>query len=153
VVSSVGSFGDWPHGVARLGVVLCVALGVVVALHGLSDSLHGSSFWADRHSAFDYTSRSVPREDVVGSQKVVEDARLWMPSAASYRVVAGPEVTGPMQWAAPAFLQGFLLPRRQTQSEDAPWVFCYRCDTSALGGTFEPLSDDGKGVVFGRVQP
>jgi len=148
----VGSLSEWPFGVARLGVVLCVALGIVVGALGFSDSLHGSSFWADRHGALGYMGRSVPREDVVGSSKVVEDARLWMPPDARYRVVAGPELTGPRQWAAPDFLQGFLLPRRQVQSGYAPWVLCYGCDTSALGGTFELLSDDGKGVVFGRVE-
>lgn len=138
---------------ARLGVVLCVTLVIVVAGFGFSDSLRGSAFWADQHAGLDYTGRSVPRGDVVRSTKVVEDARLWMPTDATYRVVAGSDVTGPRQWAAPDFLQGFLLPRRQVQSGYAPWVFCYGCDTKSLSGTFEPLSDDGQGVVFGRVRP
>ena len=148
------SFGDWPYGVIRLGVVLCVGLALVVAASRyFSDALDGSDFWADRHSALDYTTRSVPPEEAVGSKKVVEDARLWMPEDASYRIVAAPDLQGPLQWAAPDFLAGFLLPRRQTESDDTPWVFCYLCDQAELGERFEVLSDGGNGVLFGRMRP
>jgi len=140
--------------VIRFGVVLCVGLAVVVtASRYFSDALEGSDFWADRHSALDYMARSVPIETAVGSTKVVEDARLWMPEDARYRIVAAPDLQGPLQWAAPDFLAGFLLPRRQTESEDAPWAFCYLCDPAELGDRFEVLSDGGNGVLFGRVRP
>jgi len=149
----VASFGDWPYGVVRLGVVLCIGVAVAVAVAGFTDALDGSDFWADRNSSLDYASRSVPGADAVGSQKVAEDARLWMPEDATYRIVKAPDLQGPLEWAAPDFLAGFLLPRRQTESEDAPWVFCYRCDTAELGEGFEVLSDDGDGILFGRMRP
>jgi hypothetical protein len=152
-VSSVASFGEWPDGVIRLGVVICIGLAVVVgAARYFSDALSGSAFWADRHSALDYATRSEPPESAVGSKKVVEDARLWMPEDAVYRIVTAPGLEGPLQWAAPDFLAGFLLPRRQTESTDAHWVFCYQCDPAELGDRFEVLSDGGNGILFGRIR-
>jgi hypothetical protein len=152
VGSVVASFGEWPEGVVRLGVVICVACAIVVAVAAFPDALNSSDHWADRNSALDYKSRSVPYEEAVGSQLVVEDARLWMPDDATYRIVNAPDLQGPLQWAAPDFLAGFLLPRRQTESTDTPWVFCFSCDVSALGEDFEVLSDDGSGVIFGRIR-
>ena len=149
--SVVASVGQWPEGIARLGVVICVAASVLVIVPAFVDALDASDSWADRNSALDYAARSVPYEEAVGSQRVVEDARLWMPEDATYRVVTAPDLQGPLQWAAPAFLTGFLLPRRQTDSPDAPWVFCFGCDLAALGEGFEVLSDDGSGVIFGRT--
>ena len=152
-MSRIASFGEWPGGVIRLGVVICIALAVVVsAARYFSDALDGSAFWADQHSALDYAMRSVPPESAVGSQKVVEDARLWMPTDATYRIVTAPDLQGPLLWAAPDFLAGFLLPRRQTDSADARWVFCYQCDPTELGDRFEVLSDGGNGVLFGRMR-
>ena len=134
--------------------MICVALAlVVVAGRYFTDALDGSDFWADRHSSLDYATRSVPPETAVGSRQVVEDARLWMQEEARYRIVAAPDLEGPLQWAAPDFLAGFLLPRRQTESEDAPWVFCYLCEPAELGDRFEVLSDGGNGVLFGRMSP
>jgi len=152
--SVVASFGEWPSGVIRFGVVLCVGLALAVVIAGAyRDALEGSDFWADRHSGSDYATRSVPNETAIGSKQVAEDARLWMPEDATYRIVASPDLEGPLEWAAPDFLAGFLLPRRQTDSEDAEWVFCYLCDTAELGDQFETLSDGGNGVLFGRMRP
>lgn len=145
------SFGEWPRGVLRLGAVLCVGLALAAVAGAYRDALDGSDFWADRHSDLAYVERSVPTERAIGSQQVVEDARLWMPEDATYRIVAGPDLEGPLEWAAPGFLAGFLLPRRQTDFEDAEWVFCYLCDPEELGDGFEVLSDGGNGVLFGRV--
>jgi hypothetical protein len=154
VTTVVVSFGEWPYGVVRLGVVLCVGLVfIVIASRYFSDALSGSDYWADQHASFDYTTRSVPPEEAVGSQQVVEDARLWMPDDATYRIVAAPDLQGPLQWAPPGFLAGFLLPRRQTESESTPWIFCYLCNPRGLGPRFEVLSDGGNGVIFGRMRP
>ena len=150
--SAVASFGEWPGGVARLGVVICVVVATGVAIPAFSDALNGSDSWADRNAGLSYASRSVPTREAVGSQKVVEDARLWMPEDATYRIEVAPDLQGPLQWAAPDFLAGFLLPRRQTGSADTPWVFCFSCDVAALGEDFEVLSDDGSGVLFGRIR-
>ena len=151
VKEQLASFGEWPYGVVRLGVVICVVLGVLVLPSALADALAGNDSWADHHSSLDYLSHEVPLAEAVGSQRLAEDARLWMPEDARYRIVAAPDLSGPLEWAAPDFLAGFLLPRRQTDSETAEWVFCYRCDPAGLGADFEVLSDGGDGILFGRV--
>lgn len=147
------AFGEWPTGVIRLGVVICVILGALIVPGALSDALDGNDFWADRNGSLDYVAREVPPAEAVGSQKVAEDARLWMPEDAAYRIVQAPDLSGPLQWAAPDFLATFLLPRRETEAADAEWVFCYGCDLAELGEGFEVLSDSGEGILFGRVNP
>lgn len=149
--SWIASFGVWPDGVVRLGVAICVLLGLVVLPGTLTDALDGNRFWADRNAGLGYMERSVPFAEAVGSPEVAEDARLWMPEDARYRIVQAPDLSGPLQWAAPDFLASFLLPRRQTEDEDAAWVFCYSCDRAELGGDFEVLSDSGDGILFGRI--
>lgn len=148
----IASFGEWPQGVVRLGVVICVALSAAIVPAALIDALRGNDSWADRYASLGYTERSVPSDEAVGSHKVAEDARLWMPEDASYRIVSAPDLSGPLEWAAPDFLANFLLPRRQTDSHDAEWIFCYRCDTTELGDGFETLSDGGDGILFGRMK-
>ena len=49
------------------------------------------------------------------------------------------------------FLDYFLLPRRQVDDVSAHWVFCYGCDIARLGKRYEPLTDAGNGVSFGRL--
>jgi len=124
---------------------------LATSVSALTDALDGSAFWADRNSSLDYAARSVPYAEAVGSQKVAEDARLWMPEDATYRIVNAPDLQGPLEWAAPDFLAAFLLPRRQTDGK-TPWIFCFHCDPSTLGGDFEVLSDGGDGVLFGRLE-
>lgn len=135
----------------RLGVAICVAIAFLVVPGALRDALDGNRFWAERNASLGYMARSVPFAEAVGSPEVAEDARLWMPEDATYRIVQAPDLSGPLQWAAPDFLATFLLPRRETDEEDAEWVFCYLCDPSELGEGFEVLSDSGEGIVFGRV--
>ena len=53
-------------------------------------------------------------------------------------------------FAAPHFLEGFLMPRHRVDSLDAPWVYCLGCDIATLGAGFHVLSDGGNGVMFGR---
>ena len=68
-----------------------------------------------------------------GPPSVIEDARLWMPEDARYRVVRGPRWDNARRGCRRGFLTWFLLPRRETDSSSAPWVFCYGCDLAALG--------------------
>ena len=149
--SWLASFGVWPQGVIRLGVVICVIVGVAILPGALADALDGNRYWADRNAALGYMARSVPFAEAVGSPEVAEDARLWMPEDARYRIVQAPDLSGPLQWAAPDFLATFLLPRRRTDDADAEWVFCYSCDRAELGDGFEVLSDSGDGILFGRI--
>lgn len=147
----VASFGEWPNGVLRLGVLICVVIGFALVPGALGDALDGNRFWAERNASLGDMARAVPFEEAVGSAEVAEDARLWMPEDATYRIVQAPDLSGPLQWAAPDFLATFLQPRTQTTDEDAEWLFCYSCDTDDLGEGFEVLSDSGTGVLFGRI--
>jgi hypothetical protein len=149
----VASFGESLVGIARLGVVLCAALTLVVGVWWLfNDALPGQDHWASLNSSQSYMERTFPSDEFIGSGHVAEDARLWMPRDARYRVLVGQKYeNSPWGWAAPNFLAGFLFPRKQAESGSASWVFCLGCDVSALGEGFERLSDGGNGVVFGRV--
>ena len=73
----------------------------------------------------------------------MDDARLWMPETASYRVVHGPGATAAQRTSTSLrhFLLALFLPRRQTEHETARWVFCYDCAPSVLGPQYEILSD------------
>ena len=136
---------------ARVGVAFCVVLTLAVCLRWLfHDALPGQDFWASLNSSQNYNERTFPPDEFIGSGRVAEDGRLWMPSDASYRVVVGAKYEN-TAWgfAAPHFLEGFLFPRHRIDSS-APWVFCLGCDLASLGPGFQVLSNGGNGVVFGR---
>jgi hypothetical protein len=141
-------------GLAALGAIICVALTLVVSFWWLvRDALPGQQHWATQNAESSYTQRTFPRDDLIGSSHVAEDARLWMPRTASYRIVVGESKRySPWSWAAPNFLAGFLLPRTRNDAPDTGWIICLGCERSTLGPHFEALSDGHNGVVFGRVR-
>ena len=147
-VTSFGSARD----LARVGVVVCVVLTVAVTLRWfVHDALPGQDHWASLNSSQTYAERTFPADEFIGSGRVAEAARLWMPRAATYRVLVGPKYENtPWGWAAPNFLAGFLFPRKRDDA-NAAWVLCLGCDVSGLGARFHVLSDGGNGVVFGRL--
>ncbi len=151
-LSTLLSMTESRVGLASLGVILCVTLTLGVSLRWLfHDALPGQQGWSTRNSNASYPERTFPSDELIGSAKVVEDARLWMPRNSSYRLVIGENKKySPWAWAAPNFLAGFLLPRRRDDSLSTTWIFCLGCDVPALGVGFEVLSDSGNGVVFGR---
>jgi hypothetical protein len=152
----IAALGRGRRGLARLGAGACAALALAVATHRLfSEALPGQDHWASLNSSLGYTARTFPPDEFIGSGAVAENARFWMPRNARYRVVFGDEFVrsrSPWRYAAPSFLAGFLLPRRQTDSRAARWIFCIGCARSALGPSFEVLSDGGNGVLFGRTR-
>ncbi|MGH3132200.1 MAG: hypothetical protein ACRDNY_00385 [Gaiellaceae bacterium] len=138
----------------RTAVVVCVLIACGVGVMKLDDALGVFDLRADLNSSLSYQERThsiAPR--IAGSRKVMEDGRLWMPEDATYRVVFGSHHArmGFSGWAR-YYLNGLLLPRRQTESPSARWVFCYGCEASTLGRGFEVLSDDGRGLQFGRLR-
>jgi hypothetical protein len=132
---------------ARVAVVFCVVLTLAVCVRWLfHDALPGQDHWATLNSSQSYSERTFPPDEFIGSGRVAEDARLWMPRDAEYEIVVGEQyANSPWSWAAPHFLEGFLFPRKRVRSEDARWVFCLGCDVD-----LRVLSDGGNGVVFGR---
>lgn len=152
LLNEVASFGGSLAGLVRLGALFCAALTLAVTVRWLfHDALPGQDHAASFNSSQTYAQRTFPSDEFIGSGRVAEDARLWMPRNAPYRVVVGAKYeNGPWGFAAPNFLAGFLLPRRQ--SSHAPkWIFCLGCDVASLGKNFQILSAGGNGVVFGRV--
>lgn len=134
-------------------MVACVVIAVGAGMTRFDDTLGFYDLRADENASYDYAARTYPSENVVGSARVVEDARLWMPQDARYRVVFGPRSTAEVRRNAPLFLRELLLPRLLTTSESASWVVCLGCKQSTLGRRFRLLSDDGTGVLFGRIRP
>jgi hypothetical protein len=126
-------------------VVLTLAITLRWLFH---DALPGQDHWATLNSSQTYAQRAFPPDEFIGSGHVAEDARLWMPRNATYRVLVGSKYeNSPWGWAAPHFLEGFLFPRHRTGGA-APWVFCLGCDAPQL----DVLSDGGNGVRFGKAR-
>jgi hypothetical protein len=137
---------------ARSGVVACVAVFCLVGAGRLDDTVAIFDFRADAHAVATYRDRTYPEHPwVAGSAKVMEDARLWMPEDAEYRVVQGREqAIAESSGYGRHFLRTLLLPRTQTESESAPWVFCYACTPETLGMEYEVLSGPDDGLLFAR---
>jgi hypothetical protein len=135
-----------------MGVVVCVLLTLAVTLRWLfHDALPGQDHWASLNASETYAERTFPMDDLIGSGHVAEDARLWMPRGATYRVSVGDKYANtPWGWAAPNFLAGFLFPRERDDA-NGTWIICLGCDTDSLGEGFHILSNGGNGVVFGRA--
>jgi hypothetical protein len=136
----------------RVGVVACVAVACLLGAGRLDDALAVFDFQADTNVAATFNERTYPQIDGLdGGPRVMEDARLWMPEDASYRVVDGPSVpTEVTSGSLRIYLDVLLMPRRRTQLESVPWAFCYGCTRSTLGPEFEVLSDSGHGLLFAR---
>ena len=80
------------------------------------------------NASLTYRDRTyLPGQGLAGDWRVLEDARLWMPREATYRVVEEPGVGQETQRYARFFLLGLLLPRRQVDSAKAEYAFCYGC--------------------------
>ena len=138
--------------VASLGVVACVGVACFVGAGRLDDTVAIFDFRSDLHSAESYRERTYPESPwVAGSARVMEDARLWLPEDAEYRVLEARELSiAESSGYGEHFLRTLLLPREQTESESAPWVFCYGCSPETLGPEYEVLSDSGNGLLFAR---
>ncbi|MBA2741401.1 MAG: hypothetical protein H0U46_05265 [Actinobacteria bacterium] len=139
-------------GVTRVGVVACVGVACLVGAGRLDDTVAVFDFRADANAAASFRERTYPESPwVAGSPAVIDDARLWMPEDAEYRVVEGRELTiAQSSGYGRHFLLTLLLPRTRTESESAPWVFCYACTPRTLGSEYEVLSDSGVGFLFAR---
>jgi hypothetical protein len=140
------------HVAVRIGVVACVAAAGLVGVGRLDTALAVFDFRADENHSRTFVERTYPEIDTLpGASEVLEDARLWMPDDARYRVVYGsPELERRLGNVA-FFLFILMWPRTQDQVEPEPsWTFCYRCTRSSLGPEYEVLSDSGQGLIFAR---
>jgi hypothetical protein len=139
------------HIVIRLGVVACVSAACLLGAGRLDDTVAVFDYRADLNAAATFNERTYPEiEFLPGGAKVMEDARLWMPKEARYRVVNGPDGSAYRASSLRTFLFVLLMPRGQTQVESAQWAFCFGCMQSTLGPEYEVLSDSGHGFLFAR---
>jgi hypothetical protein len=140
-----------PRTALRVGVVACVAAACLLGGGRLDDAVAVFDFQADTNVAATFDQRTYPEiVELPGSPRVFEDARLWMPEDATYRVVDGPRAQAVLAGSVRTFLDVLLMPRTRTQRESEPWVFCYGCTRSTLGSRYEVLSDSGHGLLFAR---
>ncbi len=102
--------------IARLGVVACVGVACLVGAGRLDDAVAIFDFRADASAAASFRERTYPEHPwVAGSAKVLDDARLWIPEDAEYRVVEGRELAiSESSGYGRHFLRTLLLPRVQT---------------------------------------
>jgi hypothetical protein len=128
-----------------------VAAAALVGAGRLDTALAVFDFQADSNYSATFVERTYPEIDTLpGASKVMEDARLWMPEDASYRVIFGSPSLERRLGNVAYFLFLLMWPRNQSPIEPAPWVFCYRCAHSSLGPEWEILSDSGQGLLFAR---
>ncbi|MBA3377232.1 MAG: hypothetical protein H0U00_15705 [Actinobacteria bacterium] len=149
----VASFLEWPHGIARLGVVLCTAVALLTAFAYFVKAIDRLGDTARTNAAQNFDDREFAGGNaVVVANRPLYEARALIPEVETYRVVTGPEVEGATELTASFidhYARYFLMPRRP--APDARWIICYGCDRSALGGGFEVLFEDDAGILVGRL--
>jgi hypothetical protein len=121
----------------------------------LDDVVAIFDFRADAHAGATFVARTYPESEwVAGSAQVLDDARLWIPENARYRVVEGRRQSiAESSGYGRHFLRTLLLPREETSSETAPWVLCYACTADTLGPGYEVLSESANGFLLLRRRP
>jgi hypothetical protein len=126
----------------------------VIASAAQLDHTFGVVDWrADQNAGRGYLERTYGvGSDRIGSRRIVEDARLWMPKDAKYRILVGPKPALSQRGLGVAsdFLRFFLLPR--LESQDAPWILCFDCNVAKLRDGFRQLSKDN-GLSFWKKRP
>lgn len=149
-----------PLGVIRLGVALSVVTASAFGIVGLAHALTFFDGRATSYASLTYQDRiyGYRREspNIIRDREVVEHSLATMPRDATYRVVMGPRwrPAWRTRWSDELeadFLRYFLLPRQQTDSRSAEWLYCFACDVEALGAPFQVLFESRSGLRFGRI--
>lgn len=152
-VPELSSFLEWPRGIARLGVVLCVAVALGYGSVYFVRALDRLGEQASSNAALNYDDREFAGgNSLVVDKRALYEARGLIPETETYRLVAGPGVQGASDFTEPYienYARYFLMPRRPAL--DASWILCYGCDLSSLGDGFEILWRDDAGIVLGRL--
>lgn len=144
---------DWPRGLARLGVALCVA--ATVLLGGMYAFVAVSDLTAEAraNASENYDDREFGGGNaLVVDKRALYEARALVPEDGTYRVVAGPGVEGATELTEPyidQFARSFLMPRRP--APDAPWVLCYGCDLAELGENLRIVWTNDAGISLARL--
>jgi len=143
---------EWPRGIARLGVILCVAVAVVFGAVYLWRAVDRLGDDAGRKAMSNIDDREFAGgNSLVVDKRALYEARALIPEDGTYRVVAGPGVEGATELTEPyidQFARSFLMPRRP--EPDASWILCYGCDVSELGPGVEVVWENGGGIALVR---
>ena len=149
----LSSFLEWPHGIARLGVVLCTAVALVTGVVYFVKAGDRLGDTARTNAAQNFDDREFAGGNaLVVANRPLYEARALIPEDETYRVVTGPDVEGATELTASFidhYARYFLMPRRP--SPEARWIICYGCDPSSLGEGFEVLLEDEAGIYVGRL--
>jgi hypothetical protein len=144
---------EWPRGIARLAAASCAAVALAVLVYELPRAVNSLGDDAARNAALSFADREIAGgNSILVDQIAAYEARSLIPVHDTFRVVTGPnlkETTSLTLQAVSPWLSYFLMPR--LQSGDAPWVVCYGCDTTRLGGPYHVLWQDDKGISIGNV--
>jgi hypothetical protein len=150
------SFLDWPRGVARLGVVACVAIATVVVVVEWLNALDELGAGATQNAEMTFEDRELGAvgNAIVADQRAMFEARALIPQDESYRVVVGPR---PIAEANPDWTRQyignyatyFLMPRRP--SDSARWVLCYGCVVERLAERVRVVWTNGAGIALVRI--
>ena len=149
----LSSLLEWPHGIVRLGVALCVGVALAYGLVYFVKAVDRLGDQASSNAALNFDDREVAGGNaLVVANAPLYEARGLIPEDETYRVIAGPNVEGANDLTA-AFIDQyaryFLMPRRP--AADARWIICYGCDPAELGEGFEVLWQHETGVAIGRL--
>jgi hypothetical protein len=148
----LSTFLVWPRGIARLGVVLCVALALGYGLVYFVKAVDRLGDDARDHAALNFDDREFAGGNALVSNAPLYEARALIPENETYRYVVGAGLEGEDATRAIQvgdYLRYFLMPRRP--AADAPWVFCYACDPAELGEGVEILYQDAERILIGRA--
>jgi len=144
---------ELPQRFARLGVMLCVIVALVVGLVYLVRAVDRLGDDASRNSALNFDDREFSGgNSLVVDKRALYEARARIPEDGVYRIVTGPGVEGATELTEPyidQFARSFLMPRRPTP--DASWILCYGCDVSELGSGVEVVWENGGGIALVRL--
>ena len=145
---------EWPGGIVRLGVVLCVVVALAFGLVYFVRAVDRLGDDATRHSEANFDDREFGGgNSLVVDKRALYEARALIPEDETYRVIPGPGVEGATELTEPyidQFARYFLMPRRPAL--DARWILCYGCDRAELGDGFQAVWDGGGGIVLGTLE-
>ena len=126
-------------------MAFCVAVTVGAVIVRYPAAFSDANHTARANAALDYLDREVAGgNSVLPDQRIVVEARGWIPPDGVFAVDVGEPQEGWTALATPGaittFLRSFLLPRRE--SVDAPWILCFACDRGSYPGAAAVWEDE-----------
>jgi hypothetical protein len=138
---------------ARLGVVLCVAVALSFGLVYFVKAVDRLGVESAGNAALNFDDREFAGGNgLVVANDALYEARALIPEDEAYRIVPGPHVEGATELTETyidQFARYFLMPRRP--AAEARWILCYGCDPASLDESFEVVWRNDRGMLLGRL--